>query len=472
MERLTGLDAGHLYLETPTLHMHTLKISVLDPSTVPGGYSFARVRHELEQRLHLLPPFRRRLVEVPFGLTHPVWIEDPDFDLDWHLHRIDVPAPGGQREFCEVISEIASHQLDRRHPLWEIWVVEGLAGGRVGFVAKLHHSVADGVAAAALLANVLETDPEPRAPRPPSDAWTPEPIPTKRALARAAVADLAASIRGVPELLRRTVRGMREVRAVRRRYPEVPAATPLNTPKTRFNGSLSAQRIFATTTVPLDEVKAVRRAFGVTVNDVVLGMCAGALLRYLEAHGDHLDKPLLAGVPVSVEGPTDTPRLAGNAVSNLFISLRTDIADPVARLHAIHESSMVAKEVHTALGADMLADWSELAPPRPFAAWMRLYSRLRLADYHPPPQNAVISNVPGPTEPLYIAGAKLVELYSTGPILEGIGLNVTVWSYTGTLYFGLISCRELMPDLWDLAELLPDALAELRAAAGPAAGQP
>ena len=464
MQRLTGLDAGYLYMETPTLHMHTLKISVLDPSTVPGGYRFSRVREELEQRLHLLPPFRRRLVDVPFGLTHPLWIEDPDFDLDWHLHRIAAPAPGGQRELCEVISDIASHQLDRRHPLWEIWVVEGLEGGRVGFVAKLHHSVADGVAAAALLANVLETEPEPKPPRGPEDDWRPDPMPTKRALIVGALADLIASAATIPGLVRRTVRGMRAARDVRRSHPEVPAATPLNTPKTRFNGALTSHRIFATTTVPLEEVKEVRRAFGVTVNDVVLGICAGALVQYLTSHGEQLDKPLLAGVPVSVDGPTDTPRLAGNAVSNLFVSLRTDIADPVERLRAIHESAVVAKEVHHALGADMLADWSELTPPKPFTAWMRLYSKLRLADFHPPPQNAVISNVPGPSVPLYIAGAELVELYSTGPILEGIGLNITVWSYLGTLYFGLISCRELMPDLWTLADLLPPALAELRAA--------
>jgi diacylglycerol O-acyltransferase / wax synthase len=470
VERLTGLDASYLYMETPTLHMHTLKISVLDPSSSPGGYSFERVKEELGRRMHLLPPFRRRLVDVPFGLHHPVWIEDPDFDLDWHLHRVAVPAPGGQREFCELISDFAGHQLDRRRPLWEIWVVEGLAGGRVGFVAKLHHSVADGVAAAALLANVLETAPDAVDPPPPLTPWRGEAVPSRLRLAVVALVDAARGLAEVPGLVRRTMQGMAAARRVRRSHPDVPAATPLNTPKTRFNGSITPHRIFATTTLPLDDVKAVRKAFGVTVNDVVLGICAGALLRYLDGHGEHPDKALLAGVPVSVSGqPEDGPRLSGNAVSNMFISLRTDVADPVERLHAIHASAMVAKEVHKALGADMLADWSEFYPPRPFSAWMRLYSRLRLADYHAPPQNAVISNVPGPAEPLYIAGAKLVELYSVGPILEGIGLNVTVWSYLGTLYVGLISCPELMGDLWDLAELIPPALDELMAAAASAA---
>jgi diacylglycerol O-acyltransferase len=464
VQRLTGLDAGYLYMETPTMHMHTLKISILDPATVPGGYTFQKVQQELGKRMHLLPPFRRRLVDVPLGLNHPLWIEDPDFDLEWHIRRVIAPPPGSQRDLCDVISEIASHQLDRRRPLWEIWVVEGLEEDRVAFVAKMHHSVADGVAAAALLANVLETEPAPIEPQAPTDDWHPDVVPDRWHLVLSALLDLIDQFRRFPGLVRRTVSGMRQAGLVRKANPHVPAATPLNTPNTRFNGALTPHRIFATTTVSLDDVKKVRKAFDVTVNDVVLGMCAGALMRYLDKHGDHLTKPLLAGVPVSTDGPTDTPRLAGNSVSNMFISLRTDVGDPVARLRAIHESAVVAKEVFRATGAETLAEWSELTPPKPMTGFMRLYSRWRLADYHPPPQNAVISNVPGPTEPLYIAGAKLTELYSVGPILEGIGLNITVWSYLGTLYFSLISCRELMPDLWDLAEMLPDALAELLAA--------
>jgi len=348
-------------------------------------------------------------------------------------------------------------------------VVEGLEGGRVGFVAKMHHSLADGVAAAALLANVLEATPEPVEPAPPTEQWQPDVVPTRTRLVADALVDLVGTARGIPGLVRRTATGMREAARVRKAHPEVPAGTPLNTPRTRFNGALTPHRVFATTTVPLSTVKDVRHAFDVTVNDVVLAVCAGALMRYLDKHGDVLDKPLLAGVPVSTEGPTDTPRLAGNRVSNMFVSLRTDIADPVARLRAIHEGATVAKEAFRALGPNMLADWSELTPPRPLSAFMRLYSKWRLADYHAPPQNAVISNVPGPTQPLYIAGARLAELYSTGPILEGIGLNITVWSYLGTLYFGLISCRELMPDLFDLADLLPAALDELVMAAGDAA---
>jgi diacylglycerol O-acyltransferase len=461
MQRLTGLDAGFLYMETPTLHMHTLKISVLDPSTVPGGYSFDKVKQELASRLHLLPPFRRRLVEVPFGIHHPVWIEDPDFDIDWHIHRIAVPAPGGQREFCELVSDIASRQLDRSRPLWEIWVVEGLEAGRVGFVAKIHHSVADGVAAADLLANVLSPDPEVHEPPPPAEPWAPDDIPTRAELLLGALAGILAGLRSLPALIKRTLLGLRAVRRVRKRHPETSPPFPLLTPNTRFNGALTPHRLFATATFSLDDVKAVRKAFGTTVNDVVLAMCAGGLRRYLEARDELPARPLIAGVPVAVAAADGERRLGGNWVSNMFTSLRTDLEDPVERLRAIHDITKVAKEVHHALGAEMLADWSELTPPRPFAAWMRFYSRRKLADWHPPPINLVVSNVPGPSVPLYIGGARLDALYSMGPVLEGIGLNITVWSYLGTLYFGLVSCREMMPDLWDLCDDIGAALAEL-----------
>ncbi len=216
------------------------------------------------------------------------------------------------------------------------------------------------------------------------------------------------------------------------------------------------------TTMSLDDVKAVKNALGVTLNDVVLAVTAGALRRYLERHGELPDKPLVAGVPVSTrQGASDDEEFRANSVSNMFTALRSDIADPIERVQTISDVTKVAKEVHQALGADMLADWSELTPPRPFAAWMRTYSRFRLAERHRPPINLVVSNVPGPSVPLHIAGARLVSLYSMGPILEGIGLNVTVWSYLDQLNWGVVSTPEAMPDLWDFTTDLHDALDEL-----------
>jgi diacylglycerol O-acyltransferase len=479
VERLTGIDAGFLYMETPTLHMHTLKISIVDPATAPGGYSFARVGEVLGERLHLLPPFRRRLVEVPGGVHHPLWVEDPGFDLAHHLHRAEIAAPGGPRQLGELISDIASRQLDRRYPLWELWVVEGLEHGHIGFVAKIHHAAADGVAAAAMLANLLEDAADEGGRRtqaadegpvvPPEARWRPEPIPPPTERLVDALLDLLRSLASLPGLLRRTASGLAAV-VRRRRSGALSPPLPFSTPRTSFNRALTPNRWFAMTSLPLEEVKAVRLAFDVTVNDVVLALCAGAVRRYLDERGELPDRPLLAGVPVSAGAPPAGPegrpgRLSGNKVSNLFTSLRTDIADPVARLRAIHDVTQAAKEVQDALGADLLIDWSEVTPPRIFSAWMRLYSRLRLADRHRPPINLVISNVPGPRQPLHIAGGRLLDIYSMGPILEGIGLNVTVWSYVDRLGFGLVACRETMPDLWDVADHLHDALSELRKAA-------
>jgi WS/DGAT/MGAT family acyltransferase len=469
MERLTGLDAGFLYMETPTQHMHTLKISILDPSTVPGGYRFEQVKEVLAERLHLLPPFRRRLVEVPFNVHHPVWIEDPDFDLDYHVRRVALPAPGGQEELDELISQIASHQLDRRHSLWEVWVVEGLEHGHIGFVAKIHHCLADGVKAAELLVNVFDGGPEAAAPSPPDRPWQPDPVPSGMRLLGQAIVALVRSLLLLPELLGRTLRGFRAV-ARRRRSGAVSPPLPFSAPSTAFNTALTPHRLFVTTSLSLDDVKAVKSALDATVNDVVLAACAGALRRYFEDHGRSPDRPLIAGVPVSTR-TQEKGRLA-NSVSNLFATVPVHLDDPVARVAAIHEVMKGAKEQLNLLGAEMLADWSELTPPRPYAAMNRVYSRMRLAERHRPPINLIISNVPGPTQPLFVAGAQLLSIYSMGPILENIGLNITVWSYLDQMNFGIVACRETMPDLRNLAGHLHDALAELKKAAEAQAAKP
>ena len=475
VQRLSGLDASFLYNETRTQHVHTLKYAVLDVTGVSGGFAVDRVREELDARLHLLPPFRRRLVDVPLGLHHPVWIEDPHLDLAAHVRVMTVPAPGGRREMDDVISELASWQLDRKRPLWECWILEGLAddldhpgaepssGRHVGFLVKMHHALADGVAAAALLANVMETEPDAVDPPPPVEPWRAEPVPPWWRLLIDAAVDAVASLRRLPGLVRRTISGGRAV-ARRRKEAEVSPPLPiLHTGNTRFNGRLTANRSFATADLSLDDVKAVRQAFDVSVNDVVLGIVAGALRSHLLKVGDLPDRPLVAGVPVSA--PTDEVRLSGNRVSNMFTSLRTDIEDPVERLAAIHDVTGAAKEVQNLLGIDMLADWVEYAPPRPYSWAMKLYSRLGLAERHRPPINCVVSNVPGPRDPLYIAGARLVGIWSVGPILEGIGLNVTVWSYRSALHVGVLGCREHWDDLHVVTDGMADALAELVALA-------
>lgn len=468
MERLTGLDAAFLYFETPTNHMHVCALMIFDPATMPGGYSFEKVKEFIAGRLHLVPPFRRRLVGVPFNLNHPVWIEDPGFDLDYHLHRIGVPAPGGPQQLAEIAGDIASRPLDRSRPLWELWIVEGLEGGHIAAVAKMHHSTVDGVSGANLMMHLFDLDlaapaAEPEAP----DDWKPERKPSDLELVADGLRAYLVSrplktLRVIPKSVRALVGFTRA-----HRDPSTPSgAVPLTAPRTSFNASITPHRKVAFTDVPLDDVKAVKNAFGTTVNDVVLAVCSGALRRYLE-DGDELpERPLLATCPVSVHPDGDIGATGGvNKVSAMFVSLATDLADPVERLRAIHESTRGAKEAHNALGATMLQEWAELAAPNTFAQAARLYTSMKLANRHPVVHNLVISNVPGPPFPLYFAGARLVALHPLGPIFDGAGLNITVLSYRDRVGFGFIACRELAPRLWDLAGYVHDSLEELKKAA-------
>jgi WS/DGAT/MGAT family acyltransferase len=460
-QRLPGVDAGFLYMETPTQHMHTLKVSFLDVSSVPGGYSFDRFAAALGGRLHLLPPFRRRLRMVPLQLHHPVWVEDVAVDVSAHLHRVVVPAPGTQREVEQVIGDICSTPLDRTRPLWDISVLEGLADGTIGVVAKMHHAVADGVAASALLANVMDTD-RPLDLRP----WHPEPPPAPRALMAAAVLDQLRQWVRLPALLMRTLRSVATLVRRRREMPVLPPRPIVDTPRVSFNGAITARRSFATASLPVGDLRAVRAATGVSFNDVVLAVVSGALRRWLDERGEHPDRSLTAGIPVATDPAGGDPRLAGNRVSNMFTSLCTDVADPIERLRAIALVTAQAKVMQETLGLQMMEDWVQYTPPAPFSAFMRAYSRLRGADRHRAPFNVVVSNVPGPREPVRVGGAQLTDLYSVGPILEGIGLNITVWSYLDRLNFSALACPDTLPDLPGLVKHLKPALAELCAAIG------
>jgi diacylglycerol O-acyltransferase / wax synthase len=464
MRRLAGIDASFLYMETPTLHMHTIKVAVLEPA--PGvEYSIARVKADLRQRLHLLPPFRERIVEIPCGFHHPVWIEDPAFDLDHHVRSTTVPAPGGPRQMDAVISDIASVPLARGRPLWELWLLEGLAGGRVAAVGKIHHAVADGVAVAALLANVMAPTLHDLAPPASRAMWRPEPLPSPGRLLLDALRDHARQLVRLPGLVRRSARNLTAVARRRREAAIVPPLPMRDAPRTSLNGPLSARRVFASTALPLADVKAAKSALGVTLNDILLALVAGSLRSYLGGRGELPARPLVAEVPVVTDAP-GVRRLGGNRLSNIFTSLCTDVVDPVARVRAIHAVTEAAKEFHQLLGPDLYESWTQYTPPRPFSWWMRRYSRLRLAARYAPPVNVIVSCVPGPREQLGWPGGRLEAIYSVGPIIEGVGLNVTAWSYVDRLCVGVLTCPDLIADLGAIVEGLHGALAELFAVAG------
>jgi diacylglycerol O-acyltransferase len=478
LERLSGLDASFLYLETSSLHMHVAMTMVFDPSTVPGGYSFGRMKRLIAERIPCAPVFRRRLVEVPFRLGHPVWVDDPGFDLDYHVRLAALPRPGGLRELADLAGDIAGHQLDRSKPLWEMWIVEGLEHDRIGFIAKMHHSTVDGVSGAELLSVLFDLEPEPppvprpettNGDRPGADAVVDARIPS--GLELMAQAALARSVRPI-EITRDIVRtGYRVLNVSRVRSSprhassRARAALPLSAPRTSFNTALTRRRSVTLTAIGLDDVKRLKNATGTTVNDVVLAVCTGALRSFL-LEGDELpDRPLVAVVPVSVRPEAGSPK-GSNQISSMFVQLPVDLHRPGDRLMAIHDGTKGAKEEHHALGADLLQNWAEHSTPNVFANAARLYSRMRLADRHRPIANLVISNVPGPDFPLYLGGAELQAGFPLGPVMDGMGLNLTIMSYRGVLYWGIMACPESVPKAWNLTAAIPTALDELLGATG------
>ena len=462
MQRLTGMDASFLYLETPTSHMHVAMTGIYDTSTMPNGYSFEAIREHIRSRLHLVAPFTRRLVAVPFQLHHPVWINDPNFDLDYHVRRIAVPAPGGRRELGEIAGQIASIPLDRTRPLWEAWVIEGLKHDRIGFIAKVHHAAIDGASGAEIMTSLYDLEPSPP-PTEPVEIDV-EHVPSDTELVSYAVASRFRRATQLVPLATRTIQGMNNVIRNRNDPEGRVGAVPLTAPRTPWNAAITSHRRVAFARIGLEDAKLIKDAYGVKMNDVVLAVVAGALRHYLDEHDATPGEPLMAVVPVSVR-TDDESGTAGNKVSAMFTSLATDIDDPIERLKAIAEATIGAKAEHNAVGARLLTDWGEFAAPRTFALASRLYSSMKLADLHRPIHNLVISNVPGPPFPLYLAGAEMVAAYPMGPIHEGAGLNATVLSYRDSIDFGFMACRELMPDLWDLAKAVPAAFDELLAPA-------
>jgi len=459
LERLSGLDATFLYAETANNQLHVTGVLIFDPSTMPGGYSFEKMKTFMAARLSLSPAFTRKIVNVPFNLSHPVWVDDPDFDLEAHVHRVGCPSPGGAKELADLAGEISSIPLDRSRPLWDMWFVEGLEGGNVGLVAKMHHATIDGVSGANLMMHLFDLEPDP------GPIETPPPHPAGRGPGELELFGQGLMWRArrpllLPATIAATVKGVARLALNRNRPGAGTMATPFTAPPTPFNRNITPHRKLAFARVPLADVRAVKDAFGTTVNDVILALCATAVRRWLIDRSALPSRPLIAGVPVSTRGE-ETASFGANLVSAMFVSLATELDDPVERLLSIHEATKGAKEEFKAIGADALQNWLEFSGPRLFGLAMRLYSQMELADRHPPALNFLVSNVPGPPIPLYFAGGRLLGLYPLGPILDGMGLNVTVLSYQEEIGFGFVSCRELIPDLWDMAESVGPALQEL-----------
>jgi WS/DGAT/MGAT family acyltransferase len=458
---MTGLDAAFLALETPSNHMHVVAVAILDPTGVEGGFTAETVKRLIDSRIDALPPFRRRVVRVPLGIHHPLWIEDPEFDLDFHVRQVALPAPGGPRELAAFVGEVASWPLDLERPLWQMWVAEGLEHGHVALIAKVHHAAIDGASGVEVLASLVDLEPTPVADAQTGEVvqWEADRVPNDVEMVGASLVSIARQPVRMARAVVHLGKSLARLGSRIRNAPVQQAGVPFTAPRLPWNFMITPHRQVAFAGISLDDVKVVKNAYGATVNDVVLAVLAGAFRRYFEERDEVPDRPLVAVIPTSVRSMDE--KQLGNRVSAMFAQLPTDQDDPIVRLDGVRQTMTGAKQVHEDIGGNTLEEWAELAAPYMLARGARLYGQLRLADRHPPVYNLVVSNVPGPQFPLYMAGSRLVDLYPMGPVFDGAGLNFTAMSYRDQVDIGFMACRESVPDLWRLAGEIPEALAEL-----------
>jgi diacylglycerol O-acyltransferase len=461
MQRLNGLDAGMVYAETDAWHMHAGALFVVDR---PPGNPAQVLADLLRARMHLLTPLRRLLVEPPLHLGLPVWIDVPEVDVDEHIHRVGVPAPGGPREVADLAGQLFSTKLDRDRPPWEFWVLEGLEDDRIAFLLKIHHSLVDGVRAARLYEVLFDLEPDAPLARPGHPHDHDEPAPSTAWMIRSSMRSALGAPGRVVRLAATLGSAAVGVARVVASAGRDDVTWPFLAPRVSMNRALTPRRAVAFASVPMAEVRAVTAAFGVTVNDVALAMCAGALRTYLQGRGELPARPLVAAIPVGVH--RDEIGTDGNFVAPVGATLHTEVADPAARLRAIHASTRKAKAVQVAMGDDLVVRALEAVPPMVLTTVVDLYQALGLAELHPPIFNLIVSNVPGPPIPLYFAGGRLADSYLLGPLLMGCGLNITLASYLDRLDFGVVACPDVVDDPQAIAAGLPEALDELVKAAG------
>ena len=465
MQQLSGLDSSFLYLETGSTPMHIGSLSIYDQSTAPGGrVTFKEILRFFDQRLHKARAFRQRLVNVPLGLDHPYWVEDPDFDLEFHVRHIALPAPGDWRQLCIQAARLHARPLDREKPLWEAYVIEGLDNvegvpkGSFALVTKVHHAAIDGVSGAQIAAAIHDLEPESEVDEP-EQLWVPERIPTGVELISRSAFNTAQSPVKFGKLLYRSAPALaKTVAGVASRQLKV----PIRVPRTRFNGQVSPHRVFEGRSFDLNEIKAIKNSqTGTTVNDVVVTVCGGALRKYLDAKLELPRESLVAMAPMSVRAATQMAD-AGNLVTAMSLPVRSDLADPLERLLAVNRASFEAKKLTHTLGPHLASDAAEFLPSTVSGLLARTFARAGLAEKLPPLVNTVITNVPGVNMPLYSMGSRMVATFGMGPIVHGLGLFQPVLSYNNTITISAVADRDMMPDPAFYSQCLQESFDELK----------
>ncbi|MEJ8822638.1 wax ester/triacylglycerol synthase family O-acyltransferase [Variovorax humicola] len=459
MKHLSGMDSTFLHIETPEMPMHVGSLHVLD---LPEGYAgdfYEDAKAHIAGRLHLADVFTRKLAQIPFDLSNPVWVDDDDVDLDYHVRHITLPKPGTNRQLQQYVARLHSSLLDRSRPLWEYFIIDGLRSGQVALYAKTHHSAIDGASGLAMGRAIFDLEPTGRVVKPSRQRERRHGYQLGMAeLAAAALRNSAQQYLTLAKMVPDMVRAMAGLASAQPEAQEDAGETPrarsfnMLAPRTSLNVSITNQRSFAGRTIPVAETKQIARHFGVTLNDVVMATVAGALRSILTDYNELPDKPLIAGVPVSLREAGD--ETANNQVSGMLVSLCTDIADPVERMRQIRSASGAAKARMSRFKDVIPDDIPMFAAPWLMSGMASLYSRSGLANMVPPLANVAISNVPGAPVPLYFAGARMTCYYPVSMVTHGVALNITVHSYNGRMDYGFIACRRALPDLNDLGDCL------------------
>jgi len=461
IKSISGMDASFLYGETPTSPMHVGSVAVIE-----GSLKFETFRELLLSRIHQLPTLRQRLMFVPMSIDLPYWVDDPNFNIDLHLQHVALPDPGGWKELRRMASSVFSEPLDRSRPLWSFTFVEGLdtinqvPTGSVAVISKIHHVAVDGMAGAGMMSLIFDMTPkvgEIPTPRP----WKPKALPNELSLMMKSAMSFAKDPLKLPKIVANTVTATVKSGVVNRMQSvELPTA-PFTAPNTPLNGIISAQRKWNTTLLELARVKKLKSIMGTTLNDVVLAICAGALRRYLDEKGKLPLKPMVAMVPVSTRSKDGENQTQGNQISAMLVQLATNIADPIERLEAIHENTIRGKTYQGALGAKTLSNLAEVVPFGIANQASRLYSRFNVAKMHSPVFNVVITNVPGPNIPIYMHGHKLHSVMGMAPIIDGMGLILTVLSYNGMISISPTTDTKSMPDVNKFSDYVLESANEL-----------
>ena len=483
MKPLSGLDSAFLYLETPETPMHVGSLNLVEVPPRQRAKWHEKARAHIGKRLHLAPVLTRRIATLPLDIASPVWVEDREVDLDWHVQRVKLPRPGTMAQLEKLVARLHAEILDRERPLWRFYAIEGLASGEIGWYCKIHHAALDGAAGVQLANALLDVSPVPRkVPKPPKRTLDETPgVASLLGLAlRKSAGDVAKLVGALPDVMRllkgthtfdrregdghsrdsgkvsvpfKSVEGVRPLREGRRGLPIGPP--------TSINVAITGKRAYATASIPLAEVKTIAKRHGAKVNDVVLALVGGALRRYLAHHGTVPRKPLIAAVPVSLraEGDSEYTTRATMVLANLA----THLADPLARLAAIRASTGKAKAITGAAKSVIPTDFISIGAPWLLAAAARAYGYTQGLKGWTPLANVVVSNVPGPAAPLYLAGGKMLTYWPVSAVEHGLGLNVTVESYCGSLDFGLLAAANAVPDVDRVAKALLESHVELLA---------